>query len=278
MKRMPSLHILKCNLEDIIKELGPITLDNLDIVMARGRKISIENRSLQINETKKSKETARRLVGSIGDANLLADLIYSVRIKLKHVGVTKIKQTDSQWANIKELTQVINDFCVSKGLEQRAGYIKYITIGLKLLATSPKPNYTYCAKWMIQKASWIISEYDNTELLRQDSDKKGTLDLYNCYITEVAERTGIYNYFSDDTTKMVCMLKARELSDNYGADYETFIKAQFTALEFCGGIPRPQDLYGDKASERLIKYVGNNGITLESHKEKNNIDWNQFKK
>lgn len=278
MKRVASLHILRTHLEEIIKVNGPITLDNLDDVMRLGRKLSIENRSLQINETKKSKETARRLVGSIGDANLLADIIYSVRIKLKHVGVTKIKQTDNQWANVKELTQIINDFCNAENLEQRDGYIKYITIGVKLLSVSPKPNYAYCAKWMTQKASWIIGEYQNIKLLENDINKEGTKTIYNLYISEVAERTGIFNYFSDDTTKMVCMMKARELSDSHNADYETFITAQFVALEFCGGIPRPQDLYGDKASERLIKYVGNKGISLESHKEKNNVDWNKFKK
>lgn len=276
--RIASLHILKTDLEKIIQKVGPITLDNLEEVMRIGRSISIENRSLQLTESKKGKESQRRLTGNVGDANMLADIIYSVRIKLKHVGVTKIKQTDSQWANIKELTQVINDFCEANNLEKRIGYIKFITIGIKLLASSNKPNYSYCAKWLTQKASWVISEYENTQLLENDTNKDGTKELYNSYITEVAERTGIYNYFSEDTTKMVCMLKARELSDKYNADYETFIRAQFTALEFCGGIPRPQDLYGEKASERLIKYVGTNGISLESHKEKNQVDWNKFKK
>ena len=63
------------------------------------------------NNKKNQKILSRRTQSTVGNANMLADIIYSVRIKLKHVGVTKIKQTDNQWAQIRELVPIIDEFC-----------------------------------------------------------------------------------------------------------------------------------------------------------------------
>ena len=59
-------------------------------------------------------------------------------------------------------------------------------------------------------------------------------------------------------------------------DYETYIEAQFEALSFCNGIPKIEDLYGDKANQRLLTYVPKYNIPLKTHKVEEDV-WNKFK-
>ena len=77
--------------------------------MARG--YSLDHRSVFTNNKKQAQKVTNRTSSSIKDTNLLADIIYSSRIKLKHVGVTKIKQTDNQWVQLKQLVPIIEEFC-----------------------------------------------------------------------------------------------------------------------------------------------------------------------
>lgn len=278
MDRIPSIHVPKLVLVKWIEDNGPITLDNLDAMMTKARQYSIESRSIQVTNKKMAEKVLKRTSSVIADANLVSDMIYAIRIQLKHLGVIKIKQTDNQWGNVKELATIISEFCEAKDLSFRQGCISYITIGLSLIALSPKPNYSYCAKWMVQKASWIISEYESNKELIEDTNETGTKEIHDIYVREVAERTGIYHYYSKNKSDMLFFLRARELADEIGVDYENFIQAQFFALEFCNGIPRPQDISGDKAKDRLIKYIGQNNIVLEPQQQKTKVDWSQFKK
>lgn len=276
--RNPSLHVTKSELIKIINHFGNININNLDEVMKLSRRVSPEHRSLQVSNKKQAESSSKRLSSTVGDANLLADIIYSTRIQLKHLGVTKIKQTDTQWANVKELATIINDFCEAKELDIRDGYIKFISIGLKLIAKANKPNYAFCAKWMVQKASWIISEYESIQSLNEDKDQDLTLKMHNTYTREILDRTGISNNYTKDPSQMLNFIKARDLALELGSNFETYIQAQFFALEFCNGIPSPKDIHGDKAKERLIKYISENNLTLSSEKDiAKEIDWSKFK-
>ena len=94
MEREPSIHITKSVFIRLTKELGiKLSKPNIDRLMRAARGISCDNRTMVAN-TKREEKTIRRSEGSIGDANLAAHIIYSCRIKMKHVGVTKIKQPD----------------------------------------------------------------------------------------------------------------------------------------------------------------------------------------
>lgn len=279
--RIPSIHILKSDLEVLIGKYGGITLDNLDKVLRDARKVSAEHRSVHTTSQKASQNILKRTSSNIGDANLLADVIYSVRIKLKHLGVTKIKQSDNQWGNIKELSSIINEFCESQKLETREGYIKFVTIGISLITKQNKPNFNFLAKWLIQKASWIISEYQAGLQLGDDQNAKGTMEIHDIYVNEVLSRTGILTTYHRDTTQMLNFMKARDIADELGVPYENFVESQFYALAFCNGVPRVQDLCGDKAKERVVRWLSENNMVVDrndNQASRAKVDWSKFRK
>ena len=133
VKREPSIHISRSKLYQLIvkyigedlggnnpksHEYGGLDLlKRVDYIMIEARQSSLDHRSIVGENKKVQTQAVRRASGSIGDANLLADIIYSTRIQLKHIGVTKIKQTDLQWASVKELVPVVNEFCQKFGFE-----------------------------------------------------------------------------------------------------------------------------------------------------------------
>lgn len=279
--RLPGIHISIDTFKEIINKLDINISDKqiMDIFkMARG--YSFDHRSVIINQNKKlTNQVVSRVKSSTRDANLLADIIYSVRTKMKHVGVFKIKQTDTQWTHIKELVPTINDFCNKYDLNKREGYICFVETGLKLLASTKRANFNFCVSWMLQKVDWILKVYDIENLIAKDKYPQETREVHDIYVNRILEMTGIPNNYINNSSDYFNFLKARELADKLGVDYETFIESQFEALAFCNGIPNISDLWGDKASQRLSQYVFKNGLTLTPESKKVTKDiWEDFKK
>lgn len=277
--REPSIHISRSAIEKFLQENTYITPQNLEEFMVFGRKYSLDHRSLAATNKKIQEKAQRRVKGSIGDAQLIADLLYSTRIKMKHIGVTKIKQSDIQWTQIKELTLVINEFCNQNQLSKRKGYIEYITLGLKLFQSTKRPNYVFVLKWLNEKADWITEEYKSIKSMKLDDTPEDTRLVHDLYNQRVIEMTGIQNNYSKDPTQYKHFIESKKYIDAMDVDYEVFIDAQFDSLAFCNGIPKISDLYGDKAKERLIRYMSTNNLYLENQtRTKPKVDWSQFKK
>lgn len=275
----PSIHISKSVFQKILESEGiSIPEKKINSIFSIARNYSLDHRSILNNNSRNRKSLDRRTKSSIGNANLLAQIIYSVRTKLKHVGVTKIKQTDSQWAQVKELSPIIDEFCETHNLSQREGYIKFVEIGLKLMSNSNRPNYNYCANWMLQKANWISDYYIASKLVSEDKYKEETDEIYSCYVNKILDMTGILNNYKNNPVDYVNFIYARDLANKIGVDYYTFINAQFEALSFCNGIPKLEDLSNEKAQQRLTQYVSKNGLIIKKKKELKDLDWDSFKK
>lgn len=278
--REPSIHISISTFLNITKKLGiRVSKEKTEELFRVARDNSLDSRSLYIKGAKAEAIATKRTMGKIGDANMLANIIYFVRVKMKHIGVTKIKQTDPQWAQVKSLVPIVNQFCEKYELKYRDGYIQFVETGLKLMSKTKRANFNYCANWMSQKVDWIQNQYESIYLIEHDSDSEATLYLYNLYITTILEMTGISNNYKDNPTQYVNFIKARELADKVGVNYEVFIEAQFEALAFCNGIPPIEKLHGDKAEQNIAKYLASKGIRLveaKSSKEEQEL-WASFK-
>lgn len=264
-KREPSIHISRSRLYQLVvkyigedlggnnpkaHEYGGINLlKRVDFIMNEARQYSLDHRSVVKGNKKVQTQAVRRASGNIGDANLLADIIYSTRIQLKHIGVTKIKQTDLQWASVKELVPVVNEFCQKFGFEPRQGYIEFVTTGIKLMSQAKRVNYNFCANWLHQRVNWIMDVYEAEKEVREDPAPKYTREVYENYTKEILDRIGINNTYDKNPQEYVWFVRARNLADEIGVDYETFVQAQFYALEFCNGIPKIEDL----SMIRLVK-------------------------
>lgn len=277
--REPSIHISRSAIIKFIQDNSSITGQNLDEFMKFSRKHSLDHRSLLSNNKKTQDKAQKRVKGSIGDAQMIADIIYSTRISLKHIGVTKIKQSDPQWGQLKELIPIINEFCNQNKLTKRQGYIEYISMGIKLFQSGRKPNYGFFIKWLAEKVDWVTNEYNSIQLLKGDKTPDDTKLIHDIYCAKVIEMTGIHNNYSKDPTQYTNFIEAKLFADNLDVDYEVFIEAQFEALAFCNGIPKITDLYGEKAKERLIRYMSANNLFIENKGSmKSKVDWSQFKR
>lgn len=279
MKREPSIHVTATKFNEMWEKLGGYKLSD-DFIgklfrMAKG--YSLDHRSVLVKSQRDAKKVMPRVSSSNRDANLAADIIYSVRVKLKHVGVTKIKQTDNQWPKLKELVPIINDFCNNFGFKKREGYIAFIETGISLMGSTKRPNYGYAANWMISKADWILDKFETTKLINDDKYPQETQQVHDIYRNKILSMTGISNNYMNDPVEYVNFLKARETADRLGVDYETFIEAQFSALEFCNGIPKLEDLWNDKAVQRLTKYMSQNGLVLGTISNNDKSLWDSFK-
>lgn len=283
--REPSIHITKSTFIKLLKKMPPENnLSWVDKLFEAARGNSVDHRSLLVTNKKKAERVIQRVSQPTAEANMLADIIYSSRVKLKHVGAIKIKQSDNQWASVKQLVEVVNQFCEAFNMSQRDGYIKFTEVGLKLMANSRKVNYNYTASWMLQKASWIVSTYKAQKEIEEDTDRRGTQEILDIYKAKVLGITGLPVIITPNDTPQdyTCFIHAREAADKLKVDYETYIDAQFDALSFCNGIPKKEDLGGTKGYDRLIQYLSHNKINLEDVQIKESQEdgylWDEFKK
>lgn len=256
--RKPSIHIDIDTFTSLVKKLGKVDSSNIEEFFVLARRNSLSNRSVTISNEKLKKDIKKVLQSTKGDTSLLADIIYATRIKLKHRGIRKIQEDDREWLQLKELTKLVNQFCNDFNLDTREGFIKYIEIGFSKIQSFR----SYISK-LINMYEAICREYESLDGINQDDNKEGTLELHDLFINRIADRTGLYESFRDKPEKMFSFYKARLLCDELGVDYETFIDAQFDALDWCNGIPSPEALIGDKAKERLNKYLYQNNISIQ---------------
>lgn len=255
--RDPSIHITKSTFEKLIKDLE-ISYFPTEAFFLMARKNSIDSRAVIASNKKTSKRIDKITLASHGDANLVADLLYATRIKLKQRGVRKITESNSrEWSYCKQLAEICNNFCNDFELETRAGFITYIEIGLSRVTS----NRNLIQK-LISLADSISVRYEVSQEVKDylctEANKRGVQDIYQYYIKYIANSTGIYESFEDDPEKYIHVCRVHELVTARNWDYKAYINSQFEALSFCNGVPSLENMYGDKAIERFNKYLYKN--------------------
>lgn len=281
----PSIHITYSQFLILIKELGlKVSGPKAKLLFQKARQISLDHRSVVVSNRKKlTEKLEHRVKATIGDTNLLAQTIYALRIKRKHIGVSKIKQSDSAWTVLKDLTNMVNEFCTQYELPTKAGFVKFVETGFNLMETSNFKNYSNCHNFLKKNYDKIINRYEADQALANDIDPRGTKEIYEAFNRRVIEMSGIYDNYTSNPFHYVNFLKARELADDLGVDYEIFMDAQFYALAFCHGIPNLEDLHGEKARQRLSQYLSKTGGIQRNKIQKqlnkpNQSVWADFKK
>lgn len=269
--RDPSIHIKRSDLIKILE--GYLSKNVIDkVIFPRAKRYACDNRIVTISNEKVNRDIKRKLTSSKGDTYLLSEIVYSVRIKLKHRGVGKVTEADRDWLQLKELTKLVNQFCEEFNLPKRAGYIKYIEIAFSKITTMR----AYLSKF-ISMYQVITAEYDATLELKSVSNPTELKEAHDYFVRKISDRTGISNNFLNRPDKMVAFSRMSKLCDELNVDTETFIDAQFDALEWCSGIPTPEQLYGDKAIERLNSYLFENKISVGKSESKKQL-WSSIKK
>lgn len=252
-KRSPSIHITKSRFEEI---LNTLEVDNFPVeaFFVIARKEAINHRAVLVSNNKNTKRVNNILLASKGDAALVADILYAIRIKLKHRGVRKINESNSrEWANCKKLAEVCNTFCEDFKFDTREGFIKYIETGLKRMT-----DYRNVMQRLLSMQENITNQVEAELELKGDKDPGFTKDIHDEFIKRVASVTGIYESYEHQPEKYVHFLRIHNLMDEKDWNVFQFLDAQFEALAWCNGLPEPSQMYNDKAIERYNKYLYKN--------------------
>lgn len=255
MKRDPSIHITKSKLLTIVEELMSeqrhgITYSSkamVNKIFIKAKPYSILSRQVSVSTDRIEKKAKRLLSSSRVDADLFAQLVYAIRKKRKHRGISPIKPGGKDWDLIKEVTASALNFCNDFELTKREGFIKYIEIGLDKMA-----------KFNINKfpnlSEAIAETYLSMDEIEKDTDPQGTAEMHDYYIKHIAEYTGIFEDLKLVPEKYVWFVRARKEAARINVPGVVYIKAQFAGLDFARGIPHPVQLVGAKAIERVNRY------------------------
>lgn len=273
-KRSPSIHITKSQFEEI---LNILEVDNFPVeaFFVIARKGAINHRAVLVSNNKNTKRVNNILLASKGDAALVADILYAIRIKLKHRGVRKINESNSrEWANCKKLAEVCNTFCEDFNLDTREGFIKYIETGLKRMT-----DYRNVMQRLLSMQENITNQVEAELELKGDKDPGFTKDIHDEFIKRVASVTGIYESYEHQPEKYVHFLRIHNLMDEKDWNVFQFLDAQFEALAWCNGLPEPSQMYNDKAIERYNKYLYKNKgkQSLEDEPQVEGSLWDRIK-
>lgn len=262
MKRDPSLHITKSELLDVFdliftsKKYKVNTKDLVEEVMRKCRSRTPTHRGILVSNDKLDKKAKQLSTSKRYDADKFSEILYSVRKRNKHRGISLIKPGHKDWGVLKEVTSKAFTFCEDFDLSPRKGFIKYIEIGLK-----------YITKFNIYKFSanheYICSIYEAIEEIDSDSDPDTTKALYRKYRTKILENTGLVDDTEKYPDKYVWFVRARKQCEELNVAIGLFINAQFEALDFAKGIPHPPQLVGNKAKDRVIRYMYKKGIKIK---------------
>lgn len=247
--REPSIHITKHQFEKILSQLEVYNFP-IDAFFVIARKEAINTRVVVVTNNKTTKKVSNILLASKGDAALVADIIYATRIKLKHRGVRKIRETEPRnWAVCKKIAELCNQFCEDFQLDTREGFIKYIELGIKKM----DGNYNNLLNRLSSMSEKISDLYSAT--LEMEDDSGNAKAIHDYFIKRVADVTGIYESFVNQPDKYIHFVRLDKFLSEKGWDPTQFIDAQFESLAWCNGLPEPSQMYNDKAIERYNKYL-----------------------
>ena len=261
MRREPSIHITKTDLEKILTGIlpkGVLVSKLVEHVFIEATPYSISSRTVVPTNNRIEKKIEKLVKSSRMDADLLANALYLVRKKLKHKGITQIKPGTKDWETIKTLSINAVEFCNDFNLDKKLGFLKFIEIGLSRLG--PKFNLN-----KLGSLNGTISEiYEaNLEILKDDEPDL-TMELYQLYSKHILSQTGIFEDFSNEPEKYVWFVRARQQAKKINLSLDLYIEAQFEALDFTRGIPYPSQLVGPKANQRIYQYLYKRGLKLDN--------------
>jgi hypothetical protein len=265
--RDPSIHIARSSFIRIMLEMHPdldpiaedAQWDFVNEIIKRARPHSLSNRAIVASTDRIEKKMDKIMGSTTGDADLMARMVVAVRRQLKHKGVQQIKPASRDWDTIKAMSQQANQFCEDFEIHvKRLGYIAYLRAGISKMQQFSLRKFTnlYQAICDYYQATLVIESDENTELTKK---------IHDYYKKKVALKTGIMNSYKDRPEKYQVFVEVRRLCKNLTVDPAIYIDAQFDGLEKFNALPDPTQLMGQKAKERLQKYMFDNNISIRKN-------------
>ena len=258
MSRDPSLHV---KLSDLITILGKVLPEGVDVkgfalaLLKHGRPYSLNTRIISVTTERLENKVNKILMSPTKDADLMARVIYAVRVGLHHKGVRQIKPASREWGIVKELASLANNFCLDFDKGKKDGYTVYIKLAIAKMKA-------FNLNRISSMHEAICRTYEALLEIKDDPDPALSESIHQYYRVKVAKKTGIINNFKDEPDKYVYFVRVAALVKSLTVKYQYFIDAQFDAMEYRNSMPEPPQLIGQKAKERLNKWLYEKGIRV----------------
>ena len=261
-KRTPSLHIEKRVLVVLLQQirlLHSYSFDDeilADALLTQGKRFSLTNRSLTITNDKLDRKAQKLVKSGLGDTYEFIKLLSMIRTQRFHKNVAEVNEGSRDWGMYKDVASKAIDFCNEFGLSKKEGFKIYINTCLN-----------HMNKYSIMKFpsmySLVCEVYEAMKTINEDSNKEDTKLAHDTYFHAIQTKTGIGQRYDDRPEKYMYFVLAAAEAKKMSISVDHYIKAQFHGLEWKNGIPDPVQLIGDKAQERVIRYMYENTITVE---------------
>lgn len=259
-QRSPSIHISEANLKLVLsKVLGNIKDTQVIDILSYARKYQLSGRKLLDSNEKTTQKTKNLVKSSVENSLIMAKVIYYNRRKLKHRGIELTTPGHKDFAMVKTITKNALEYheAFNHLLPIEESFNNYVTTALKRMDNKfslPKLQYGHVGIMEFREAAMVIQHDNNTTI---------TELAYRYYTQQVIRQVGsLLVDYKQDPTKYKYFVMVAEECKKLGIKAEDYIKAQFEGLAWTNGIPNPEQLVGDKAQERLQKYLYQNQIQL----------------
>lgn len=243
--------------EDLAREI---------LTKAKGK--SCSSRSIYSSNAKIEKKAEKIKLTGRSETAIFAQILLLTRRKYHHRGLQLIQPGTQEWFDIKEASKLAIDFCNEFSLPMKQGFIHYLEIGM-----SKMKNFNIHKFRTLHPT--ICKTFEAKQELLQDPTPTQTEELYKLYIARIHEKIGFtYDTYKDNPEKYVCFMKAKNQAVKLKVPLKIYVKAQFAAMEYFNGVPDPFQLYGDKANDRVSKYLYENNISVSDSRK---IDYKKIR-
>lgn len=277
MKRDPSIHLKKSSLHKLAREYVvqsnnaiKVTqaIDLVNFLIKNGGKHNATNRSILVSNARVEKKVDNVLKSSQSDTMFMAVLIKMTRISLGHRGVSEIKSGSRDWGVVKQMTSAALEFCSTFDLPKKEGFTKYLKIGMEKMAKFGLTKY-------LSMKEAIFTTYESHLEILSDKWPNNTKNTHNEYVNRIFNITGLNNDYTKNPEKYVYFVRVTKYCMEVGLLPKQYLEAQFNGIGFKDTYPDPAQLVGDKANERLNRYLFEHKIKI-NEKKKNPTDWKKI--
>ena len=253
MKRQPSLHISRQNLAKVLLKLDICSSVQESKKLAyqilrAGKKYTLTSRKLYVKTKKVEKKTRKLVMSSTDDATTFSKLLHIMRKRAKHRGINIIKPGSRDWGMIKEVTSLALDFCLDFDLDKEEGFKMYCELGLAKMKKFSLMKFN-------SSHQSICEEYSALQIIKDDEYPEQTTMVCKIYQQRLVEKSGIIMDYTKMPDKYIYFIEVVKICKELKVKPKDYIHAQFDGLEWANSIPDPMQLTGDKAIQRLNRFL-----------------------
>lgn len=256
--KVPSIHITVGTLAKLLKETmteekaGNISFEALAQKIAiKAKGYALSHRSITVSNDKLKRDAKKVALLGRSDTAIFGQILTLVRKQHKHRGISLPKAGTPEFIQLKETAKLATDFMNEFGLEKRAAYKAYVTLGLKKMK-----NFSI-HKFPAMHGS-ICKDYEAISIIESDINTEKTREAHDYYIGKISAKIGFATGYEENPEKYICFVEMVATCLKRKIRIKDYIDAQFHGFAWRDGVPDPYQLNGEKAMERVQKYLFEN--------------------